>query len=405
MSKKIKLLVCGDSPTEFTGFGDVVRNLLSHFPDEVEIHVWAINYTGEGYWDYPKWRLYPTGPRWLTEGLGRFLGLLNNGGFTHVWLFHDPNVFTHTDFPAKFRHVCATRKIRSLLYFPVDAALEREWTDIIRRVDVAATYTQYAYDQVRAAGCTTPLQIVPHGVSEFFQPVENRKAILEEIQINQGTPRARPFATEKDFLLFNVNKNEWRKDPYRSLEILAGLKEMKLPVKMIFRMAPRSLMAGIDLEKAGTSLGLELDKDWIHIPAVEPDTLRQLYNAADLYLTTTMGEGWGLGITEALACGCPVALPLHTSCYEIYRKLTGPTVAMDTKRFVLLREDEKVFGPIDTRVRRRVHLNHAVQEIADIVGRGAVAERPALPAAAADWLSWPRISKQIQQLLFGNSLT
>jgi glycosyltransferase involved in cell wall biosynthesis len=39
------------------------------------------------------------------------------------------------------------------------------------------------------------------------------------------------------------------------------------------------------------------------------------------YLSTSLGEGWGLGVTEALAAGLPVAVPRHTSCLEIQNGL------------------------------------------------------------------------------------
>jgi glycosyltransferase involved in cell wall biosynthesis len=53
----------------------------------------------------------------------------------------------------------------------------------------------------------------------------------------------------------------------------------------------------------------------------QPD-LARMYNAADLTLSTSLGEGWGFSFTEALACGCPLALPMHTSGRELALKLT-----------------------------------------------------------------------------------
>jgi glycosyltransferase involved in cell wall biosynthesis len=38
---------------------------------------------------------------------------------------------------------------------------------------------------------------------------------------------------------------------------------------------------------------------------------------ADLLITTTTGEGWGLSITEAMASKLPVVAPNHTACREI----------------------------------------------------------------------------------------
>jgi glycosyltransferase involved in cell wall biosynthesis len=47
------------------------------------------------------------------------------------------------------------------------------------------------------------------------------------------------------------------------------------------------------------------------------ETLNKIYNASDCFITTATGEGWGLTITEAMACMLPLILPNHTSIGEI----------------------------------------------------------------------------------------
>jgi glycosyltransferase involved in cell wall biosynthesis len=45
--------------------------------------------------------------------------------------------------------------------------------------------------------------------------------------------------------------------------------------------------------------------------------LNMLYNAADCYVSTSTGEGWGICTTEAMAAGVPVVVPRNTSHVEI----------------------------------------------------------------------------------------
>ena len=45
--------------------------------------------------------------------------------------------------------------------------------------------------------------------------------------------------------------------------------------------------------------------------------MNQIYNACDLFLTTTLGEGWGLFLNECFMTMLPVVAPLHTSIKEI----------------------------------------------------------------------------------------
>jgi glycosyltransferase involved in cell wall biosynthesis len=373
--KHAKILALGDTPTKFTGFAEVTRNILGRWARAGhEVHLWALNYDGNDYWKYPELRLFPVpknGQPWYKE-LGHFLGRLSAGGYTHVWINNDLGALTATDFPKQLRHICATKKVRSMFYFPVDAAVEKEWCEILNLVDEAVTYTEYGVQAVRAAGCRAPLSVVPHGVdTDLFRPLPGRKAVLKELVMKPSRFSERQFASERDILLLNVNKNEWRKDLFRTLEIFAGLRRRELPVKLILRTAPHSNLAGIELEAAGRALGLKLDEEWTHLPALAPETLVQFYNAADLYLTTTLGEGWGLGITEALACGCPVAMPLHTGCGAIaeHNQMQG---------ILPLPPGENVFGPVDARLRVRAHLEKSV----DVIQHWALSSGPPLTGRA-----------------------
>lgn len=50
---------------------------------------------------------------------------------------------------------------------------------------------------------------------------------------------------------------------------------------------------------------------------VTDDELRVLYSAADVYLSTTMAEGFGLCLAEALACGTPVVANDYSAVGEV----------------------------------------------------------------------------------------
>ena len=62
------------------------------------------------------------------------------------------------------------------------------------------------------------------------------------------------------------------------------------------------------------------------IPYVADDELPLLYNAATVLMYTTLYEGFGLPIIEAMACG----LPVLTSNLEIHREVAGEGNALFT---------------------------------------------------------------------------
>jgi len=476
---EIRVLALCDSPATRpdlapTGFARVAKNLFTEWtagtlphgisgegekeparrslapPSKIQIDIWGLGFEGWGY-DAVPWRIFPGGgadwntPRKLTQ----FLNQLATGWcephlpscephgqlqpYTHVWMIMDADALIvgegEKSFASRFWQCCARRGIRSMLYFPVDARSFRpEWTEIVRAVDCAVTYTETGRETVLAAaeprpgtappGFSRPLKIhvLPHGLEEHFAPVRNmeRQAIREEITVPTGAVQnwkevTRPFAGPEDFLMLNVNKNEWRKDPLRTLEILAGLRAAGVPAKLILRMDPFSTMGGINLKLAADQLGLADGMDWVMLGAVAEADLPKLYNAADLYLTTTLGEGWGLGITEALGCGTAVAMPRHTSCGEIGNKIMGHLTPNPSPQsgegeragpnIVWLEAENGFVCGGDMRLRQRVDLPGAVKRIKDFYESRKWKERPALSTEIREWLSWKRIAAEMFSLL------
>jgi glycosyltransferase involved in cell wall biosynthesis len=53
---------------------------------------------------------------------------------------------------------------------------------------------------------------------------------------------------------------------------------------------------------------------------VDEEKMRGVYGCADVVISTSVAEGWGLSCTEAFACGIPALFPKHTSLVEIIGK-------------------------------------------------------------------------------------
>jgi glycosyltransferase involved in cell wall biosynthesis len=436
----VRILALCDSPLVTTGFARVARNILGrwcqyhspessvHVKDTVSVKCWAIHFDG---WEYERspFQLFPGGSGdWNSaQKLSHFLGELDQGGYTHVWILMDPDALNVGRFPEQFRRICKERGIRSMLYFPVDAPLEVEWLAMVTAVDVPVAYTEYGRAEARRAlgKSQWPIEVVPHGIDEIFKPISvEDRARFRNIELSLPAPvsernkdgkkmQAHQFLQPSDFLILNVNKNEWRKDPLRSLEILKGLRESGVPAKLILRMQGYSTMGGVGLELAAEQLGLTYGKEWCRLDELSDEHLCGLYNAADLYLTTSMGEGWGLGVTEAMACHCPVAMACHTSLKEIGEQVLGQVLGsqetsnpelrtsnLERKALVIwLPMEEGFVCGADTRLRRRVDLKGAVETIKAEVSRQKAEGGRIAPKADLKEFTWDAAAERMWHLL------
>jgi glycosyltransferase involved in cell wall biosynthesis len=80
---------------------------------------------------------------------------------------------------------------------------------------------------------------------------------------------------------------------------------------------------GWDIRAIMFQTDLEEDIDYKLLPkeyeesGAPVDLVNKVYNASDVFLTTTLGEGWGLTYSEAAACKLPVIAPYTTSFMEM----------------------------------------------------------------------------------------
>lgn len=432
-AKPIRLLALCDTVVPLpghalTGFGRVAYNLFSRFgpkqqpdtqregPPEPAIDIWGIGFTGHCYKEieakHPNWTLMPGGGgrNWSSpESLNAFLRQLASGSYTHVFMLMDADALSgirvngERTFAQELHRLCRELNVKSVLYYPADAPLQPPY-EIILEVDIAVTFTEYGRRETRAllGKSQYPIEVIPHGIDTGYVPVtaaERVKARAEFQVVADKKGGKKPFLKPGDFLILNVNKNEWRKDPLRSLEILRGLLDAQVPAKMVFRMNPVSVLGGVHLERAADQLGLIYDEHWAHIGPVPEAHMRNLYGAADLYLTTSLGEGWGLGVTEALACGTPVAMPDHTSLAEIAERIAAYEPNASAGTHLLDLEPGHVCG-YDTKLRRRTALEPAVQKIRSLWMQSQNENlRVTLPAAARKWMSWDRIAGEFKKLM------
>lgn len=422
--KQLKLLVIGDTPTRETGFGRVIRNLTGEWIKLGvfrEIHLWGIGYWGHPY-DYPpNVRIYPAATpvetRWEhLDNLKRLAVHMETGGFTHIWILQD--VWGLAPLSKLLIRLAKDRGIKTLLYFPVDAPLDPYWTEIIGAVGMPVAYCQYGRveaakalalprdddepgDFDRRLAAAERLRTIPHGADPLFRkqgggdvPAVRRQITSEEI-------------TPDDLLLLSVAVNQRRKGLAQTVQTWAELRA-RMPDRRVFLYLHSEAVnhtEGVSLPMVAEQLGLgaEIGKTlffghqsyFMHGRPVATDAqMNLIYNAADWLLSTSLGEGWGLPLTEAMGAGLPVAAPNHTACRELLgegaRGLCLPLVG----------QADMVIGD-NSRLRHRVSAAHAAMMIESEIANPAA---PSTVEAARKWvrspeMQWPFIARQWLKLM------
>lgn len=147
---------------------------------------------------------------------------------------------------------------------------------------------------------------VPHGVNpDVFKPLDSSVVKEKKKKFFEGK--------EYDFVLFYNNRNITRK---RTSNIILGYRTFcdNLPKEQ----AKRTVLvlhthavddAGTDLRAVKDALCPNYDVIFSE-SKVSPEELNELYNIADITISATSNEGWGIGTTESIMSGTPTIMPV-----------------------------------------------------------------------------------------------
>lgn len=313
-----------------TGFGNVSKNLFERLTpffeaNDIHVDVCATNYGNKETWHYHKnVTIYNAksfaknlSDKWYRDG---FLKLLQSKPYNLVWMMNDlsvvnsfmPLMKTLKEVKAKLMHP----NFDLILYTPVDSAPHADWFKYAKEYDKIFTYTKYGYDEIQKIKKLKNLEIIPHGFD-----TENFKSEFNKLEC-----RRRVGIPKDKWVIGTVNKNQPRKDVANTLIAFSLFKKQCPEAKDAFLYLHTYFddPTGVNLRILGDQLGLIWDVDYsmpMHKKYFDGDftlsDMNDVYNSFDLFVTTSMAEGWGLTLTEALCCRLNVIYGNHTSLAEI----------------------------------------------------------------------------------------
>lgn len=312
---KPKLLWVGDIVAT-TGFARVTENVLERLKDKYEIHVLGCNWHGDYTPLQKEYHLYPAANRFQQAPFGedRIREIVERVRPDVVFTINDSWIINE-----QWRRIADLRSqlgFKFVGYYPMDSY---EWygglLETLNEWDAAICYTEFGAQETINAGSRVPITVIPHGMTQNqFYPIGKKEA-RKQLGLN-----------ENDFIVFNGNRNQFRKRlditisgfakfavgrPDAKLYLHMGMKDQGWDIMPLF--AREMARQGLDPNNR-----IIMTTPHAHSPSVTVELLNTIYNVADVGVNTCKGEGWGLVNFEQAACQVAQVVPDHTSCKEIF---------------------------------------------------------------------------------------
>ena len=332
---KRKKILCLFDYVARTGFSTVSTNIVAelkkHYGKNLHLDIVAINYFGDPYQEDENTFVISARKNDVQDdAFGRyfFLKILKEApDYDGIFICQDLGVIV--PFIEVLEHIKQEKKdtnqkvFKSIFYFPVDCRLIYELIRKLEFFDLLVTYNEYGRKEVNRLRPELKLKVVPHGNnSKDFYPLKK-----EDIDLFKNEY----FGNNANkFIITNINRNQPRKDFPNT--IFAFIEAKKIWKEDMYKSLPEPFLylhthpndpMGWDLRAILLQTDLVEDEDYQLLAKEYEEKMcttkmvNQIYNASDVILTTTLGEGWGLSFSESAACKIPIIAPYTTSFIEM----------------------------------------------------------------------------------------
>lgn len=305
-----------------TGFGRVTHEIGERLCRDYghEIHVIAINHKGD---DYPsildksqKTPLWLYRPETVMDtdvyGGSRIVELIGKVEPDVVVILNDPQMvitylFNNTFDPTK---ALLTRQ-PIISYLPCDGYdLPPQWTSVIPQVTRVAAMSKFGQAQYEGS------ELIYHGVDpDKFWPISEKPITVSTGQKLKSKRECKEaFGLDpKGFLVLRVDSNSGRKDYAAMVKALVPVMKAHPDMQVWMHCDPSRGAAASNLNMIISKYESDVKADRFFFPGLfssfvgwPDEDLNALFNAADLFVSTSRGEGFGLTLAEAAMAGLPI---------------------------------------------------------------------------------------------------
>lgn len=320
-----RLLAVGPS-NKPAGYARVVTSMLRPLAHRYDIHQFTYGCDSDGH--HP-WPLHANRDRTDAYGVKALADLIEELRpdllliVFDIWLYY------------VYRQMLAQRfpHLLTVLYCPIDGDdANPDYLGRLRDLDCLVLFTDFARRVVLEAagrmdgGVLPPIEVIPHGVDlDTFRPAAREADDRPDLAASRAAARRLLFPDrpelEDAFLVLNANQNNPRKRLDLTLEGFARFARGK-PDRVKLFLHTNLDEEGCELRPIARRLRIEDRLLWtdarLRSQFVSDESLRLIYNACDVGLNTSVGEGWGLVAFEHAATAAAQILPRHSVHEELW---------------------------------------------------------------------------------------
>ena len=306
-----------------TGFGTVTHAIGERLVEDYghELHVLGVNYRGDswpcqrpGHDHVTPMRLYR--PNAIRNddifGMSRTIEMLGKVEPDVVVMLSDPQIIINFLFknPQYDPEKILLRYRPILTYVPCDGiSLPKPWTTVIPEVTNVIAMSEWGKKAYQ------PSRLVYHGVdTELWWPIEEKpKTTSTGIVCKTKADCKRAFGYDPDkFLVGRVDTNSARKDYPALVKALWPLMEKFFDIEAHFHCEDATARDnGVRMQALFSRSKVKPER--FHFPGLHnsfegwvQQDMNVLMSAFDCFVSTSRGEGFGLTLAEAAACGIPI---------------------------------------------------------------------------------------------------
>lgn len=316
-----------------TGLTRVMHSILRRLANRHQIHYLGIGYSGETIRDQGL-TIYPTN---LNGGdifaVFQAQQLIEEIHPALLFILHDLWMF---DYYLRILKAYQNR-VKIVAYIPLDGRITNEANaESLKDTDRVVVYTEFAqnefrqaFDRLRQTGNQSAfpeVEIIPHGVerTRFYPYAELQQAAFAAS--GRTTAKRKVFGDfagiEDSFIVLNAS----RPDPRKRLDLtIQGFAQFATDKPANVRLCLHHAILGeMEASQINTLIRqFNLEERLFLNPlaggVIDDRELNLLYNACDVGINTSMGEGWGLVSFEHGASGAAQIVPDHTACGNLWR--------------------------------------------------------------------------------------